>query len=431
MLGASIGHCRDARWIDYNMKKPILLNSARVRLALFGTALALVGGASATAAVTWKDVQFGGFASQGFLINSGHNDYLGETSDGTFDFREYAVNASWSKGKLRVGAQAFGQRLGQYGDDKISLDWGIVDYQATQWFGVRAGRVKMPRGLHNEALDLDSIRPFVLLPQSVYDARLRDFNAAFNGAMAYGNVSLRQLGSIDYRVFYGDIPMSTDSGANDYFNNDVPFPNVSIGMDAVLGSSVFWNTPVDGLRAGFSYTTFKNFNADRLVTWQPPGGPRFEMVMSKFTDFYERHLFSVEYTRGDWVFAAEGGFDQARYAIAVVGSPATAFLEFQSDYAYASVTRRINSQIELGAYYSYSKETTEIFQNVAGLDLPELVQHDWALSVKYDLNEHWVFKLEGHYMDGAGKLFDTPKVQPFNKRDTSWFLLAAKATFSF
>jgi hypothetical protein len=396
-------------------------------------ALAFTALQTASAAVTWKNIQFGGFASQGFLINSGDNDYFGDTSDGTFDFREYALNASWSAGKFRVGAQGFGQKLGDYGDDKITLDWAIVDYQATQWFGVRAGRVKMPRGLYNEALDVDSVRPFVLLPQSVYDARLRDFNAALNGGMVYGNVSLKKLGSLDYRFFYGDIPMSTDSGANDYFNNDVPYANVSIGMDSVFGGSVFWNTPVNGLRAGFSYTSFEEFTANRLVPIDIPGYGRIELTMFKSADFYERHLFSVEYSRGDWLFAAEGGFDEARYGIAVVGSKAEAFIEFESTYAYVSAARRINDRLELGAYYSYSKETSEIVpQTVSAITIPELTQHDLALSAKYTVNDNWVLKLEGHYLDGAGKIFDTPtRPQPFAKRDDSWFMVATKATFSF
>jgi hypothetical protein len=386
-----------------------------------------------SAAVTWKNIQFGGFVSQGFLINSGDNDYFGDTSDGTFDFREYALNASWSKGKFRVGAQGFGQRLGDYGDDKITLDWGIVDYQATQWFGVRAGRVKMPRGLYNEALDVDSVRPFVLLPQSVYDARLRDFNAAFNGAMVYGNVSLKNLGSLDYRLFYGDIPMSTDSGANDYFNNDVPYPNLSIGMDSVFGGSAFWNTPVNGLRAGYSYTSFKDFTADRFVALDFPGYGYIELVMFKTADVYERHLFSVEYSRGDWLFAAEGGFDEARYGIAVVGTKAESFIEFESTYAYLSAARRINDRLELGAYYSYSKETSNIVpKTVDSITIPDLVQHDFAVSAKYAVNDNWTLKLEGHYLDGAGKIFDTPtRPQPVAQRDDSWFMVAAKATFSF
>jgi hypothetical protein len=273
----------------------------------------------ASAAVTWHDVQFGGFASQGFLANTGNNDYLGETSKGTFDFREYAVNASYSTGKFRIGAQAFGQKLGDYGDDKIKLDWATVDYQPAQWFGLRVGRVKTPRGLYNEALDLDSVRPFVLLPQSVYDNRLRDFDASFDGGMIYGNQTLGGAGSFDYRLFYGKKPISLDSGASNYFNTDAPFPNKKIDIDSVMGGSLFWNPPVNGLKLGYSFSRFKDFQTVRYVPF------RFADSYKK-APHYDRHLLSVEYTTGDWVFAAEAGRENVRYEVSYPPIPPAVFL---------------------------------------------------------------------------------------------------------
>lgn len=395
-------------------------------LACVGFAVA--GLVSSPAAVTWHDVQFGGFLSQGYLVNTGGNDYLGDTSQGTFDFREYAANASYSLGKWRIGAQVFGQKLGDYGNDRIKLDWASIDYQPFQWFGVRAGRIKMPRGLYNEALDLDSVRPFVLLPQSVYDARLRDFNSAFNGGMIYGNVELHRLGSLDYKAFIGDIPMSTSSGANDYFNNDAPFPNVAIGMDSVRGGSLFWNPPVSGLRLGYSYNVFVNLSSDRLV----PLGGGTTLSMFKTAPHYERHILSAEYSVGDWVFAGEVGREQAHYNIGIIGAPEVlAVFAFESTSGYLSATRRINRWLEVGAYYSHSKDRQ---YSVAGTPypIPDLTQDDYALSAKFDITEHLLFKIEGHAMHGSGKIFDTPShPQPLALRDNSWQLLAAKLTYSF
>lgn len=410
-----------------NTMKRLLLSFAHLRRLVLCASLVCAALSASHAAVTWKNIQLGGFASQGYLINTGHNDYLGETSEGTFDFREYAVNASWATGKWRVGAQAFGQKLGEYGEDKIKLDWATIDYQPAQWLGFRAGRVKMPRGLYNEALDVDSVRPFVLLPQSVYDARLRDFNSAFNGGMIFGNVGVGQSGSVDYRAFYGDIPMSTSSGASDYFNNDQPFPNVRIGMDAVYGGSLFWNTPISGLRVGYSYSAFENFSVDRVAYF---GGQSIPLVKSSPT--HHRHLLSAEYISGDWVFAAEAGRENAHSIISMLGRPSGISTEFDSDYFYVSVSRRVSRLLELGAYVSRSTDLLVLTPAVVGLNLPELSQTDYALSARFDINDHLLFKLEGHYIDGAGKIFDTPAhPQPFAKRDDSWFLLAAKMTVSF
>ena len=400
--------------------------SFRPRSLFAALGIVLAAGLPASAAVTWNDIQFGGFASQGFLINTGDNDYLGNTSDGTFDFREYAANASWSKGKFRVGAQAFGQKLGEYGEDKIKLDWAIVDYQATQWFGIRAGRVKMPRGLYNEALDVDAVRPFVLLPQSVYDARLRDFNASFDGAMLYGNIGLGRLGSLDYRIFYGAKKMPLDSGAADYFNNDVPWPNTAIDIDGIRGGALFWNTPLNGLKVGYSYNGFEKFRVERNMYLETmPGMPPVPTPVFKESALYERQILSAEYVTGDWQFAIEAGREQAYWQ--------TLFAPMRSvNYAaYASAARRVNSWLELGGYVSYSKDSMVMFMEPR-VDFPEYRQFDYALSARFDLNEYTIFKLEAHYFDGAGKLFSTvEKPIPEGTADESWAMIAAKVTFSF
>lgn len=369
--------------------------------------------------LNWKNIQFGGFVSQGYLINTGHNDYLGNTSAGTFDLREYATNASWAHGHWRIGAQVFGQELGAYGNDKIKLDWASINYQPTQWLGVSAGRVKMPRGLYNEALDLDSVRPFVLLPQSVYDARLRDFNAAFNGAMLFGNVSLGRVGSVDYRAFYGKMPMSVTSGANDFFNGAFNAKSLAIGMDNVRGGTLFWNLPVTGLKVGYSYSGFHNLGTLRQMA---------TLTYKKNADDYKRHLASVEYSRGDWIFAAEVGREQAKYMLTYSSAIIPASFNFgRQDYWYVAASRRVKRWLELGTYASRSHDR---YSSTAGV--APLRQTDYALSAKFDVNDHLIFKLEGHYMDGAGKIFDLPvHPQPLAQRDNQWEMLAAKVTYSF
>ncbi|EDY85173.1 hypothetical protein VDG1235_4808 [Verrucomicrobiia bacterium DG1235] len=390
--------------------------------------IAALASSNAFGAGSWKGIQFGGFASQGYLVNSGDNDYLGETSEGTFDFREYAASASYATGEWRIGAQVFGQKLGVYGNDELALDWASIDYQPAQWLGFRAGRVKTPRGLYNEALDVDSIRPFVLMPQSVYDARLRDFNASFDGVMMFGNVAIGDSNSFDYKVYHGDIPMKVESGANDYFNQDLPYPNTSIGMDSATGGSIFWNTGLDGLRLGYSASVFDNFNMDREVSFGPGFPP---VILNRGTQDYKRQLLSAEYSVGDWVFAGEMGRETALYDITDAdGNSFDIFLDFEVEYAYASVARRLSEKFEVGAYYSYSMETQVSSDGVTAF--PDYEQADLSVSVRYDYNYNLLFKLEAHYMDGSGKIFSTPSyLQPVEDRDGSWMLFAAKTTYTF
>ncbi|HEY9154135.1 MAG TPA: hypothetical protein VIM69_03330 [Opitutaceae bacterium] len=406
-----------------------LKNRGRVAQWSYATLVAACSFVSANiahAAYTWHDVQFGGFASQGYLDSSA-NDYLGKTEDGTFDFREYGANASWSSGPWRIGGQVFGEKLGQYGDDKLKLDWATLDYQPTQYFGIRVGRVKMPRGLYNEALDLDAVRPYVLLPQSVYDARLRDFNAAFNGAMIFGNIEAHQVGSFDYRIFYGHMPLTTDSGASDYFNNDATVPVKRIHIKGVPGGALYWNTPVNGLRFAYSYSAFEHMNSHREGLFAGVG----EVSIDKYAKVYERHLWSAEYVVGNWTLASEYGREHTVYNILMPMLGDVADYNVNSKYYYFALSRRINSWLELGTYYSHSHDEQDAL-TAATPTFPHLKQGDYALSARFDINEHMLFKLEGHYMNGSGKIFDTlADPQPIQNRDNSWTMFAAKVSFIF
>ncbi len=358
--------------------------------------LAIVFGAhSASAAVTWKNIQIGGFASQGYLKSS-NNNYPVDTKDGTFDFREYALNASTTFGThLRVAGQVFGQTLGKYGDDKPILDWAIVDYNFRPEFGVQVGRLKYPRGLYSDVLDLDVVRPFILLPQSNYDSRVRNFQASFDGALIYGSVSVGQ-NSFDYKIFYGDIPIKTDSGLADFFNGARLFANppgaTSIGLDSVRGAALTWSTPIAGLRLGSYYSSLTNMTAVGPFVAVPTVSSTISLRKG---DFYG---VSAEYTRGPWTFAGEYLLikTQARITLpAFVASPPDN--NGTSRNYYISVARRLGTRFEVGTYYSETYNGNP----AAGTTAVANRRRDGAVAVRYDFNDHLLFKLEVHAIYGT------------------------------
>jgi hypothetical protein len=224
--------------------------------------------------------------------------------------------------------------------------------------------------------------------------------------------------------------MSIHSGASDYFNTDAPFPNREIAMDDAFGASLFWNTPLQGLRIGYSFSRFENLTTVRYVPFR--GTDTYKTASA-----FDRHLASVEYTVGDWVFAAEGGVDNTQYDVSYApgynGNPNSvvyAHLYPQTYYYYVSAAWRANRWLELGAYYSrYHFDQHGVGTPVV---FPTLDQGDFALSARFDLTDYIMLKVEGHYMDGSGAVFDVPtNPQPPANRDDSWFLLTTKVTFSF
>src|SRR5258708_5222788 len=148
-------------------------------------------------------VEAHGFASQGFLLSSGNN-YLAKSKSGSFEFSEIGINfTNQLTDRLRFGVQLFAHKLGPTGDYGATMDWFYMDYRFADWFGIRAGRTKLPFGLYNEVNDIDAARVPILLPQSIYSVTSRDFLLAQTGVELYRNLPLGQGGAVEYPAYRG------------------------------------------------------------------------------------------------------------------------------------------------------------------------------------------------------------------------------------
>lgn len=390
-------------------------------LSLCAVTLVVAAASSSYAAVTVgnTNVQVGGFFSQGYLKSS-KNNYPFEAKDGTWDFREMGLNVSTTVGShLRLGAQGFAQRLGNYGDDKVILDWAVADYNFRQEIGVRAGRIKYPKGLYGEALDVDAIRPFIFLPSSLYSPVLRDFSSSFDGAMIYGTLSTEKAGSVDYKVFYGDIAMNTDQGVADFFNDTGYFAGGvrSLEVDHIKGAALDWSTPVQGLKLHLSYSQLSE--AKGRGPFAPM--PVLPLLIGVSIDYT---TVGLEYTYNDWTFAAEWQ-DQSGDSLVQALPAVNNAGDYGSKNYYVSIARRLGEKWELGAYFSKSesKDTDSA---------PDAANHldDLALSVRYNVNENVILKAEYHSIDGRYNVFNTARTPNPVRADSSSFW-AVKTTFVF
>lgn len=128
-----------------------------------------------------SDVEIHGFISQGYL-DSSDNNFQARTDASTFEFNEFGINFGKElTDKLRLGMQIFSKDIGPYGDNEVTLDWAYGDYRWKDWLGVRAGKIKTPHGLYNETRDVDILRNWIFLPQSVYPELTRDATLSLIG----------------------------------------------------------------------------------------------------------------------------------------------------------------------------------------------------------------------------------------------------------
>jgi hypothetical protein len=161
-------------------------------------------------------IDFHASLSQGYLI-SNRNNWVAETEAGTLAFNEFAANVSYDiSDNLRVGFQLISRDFGPLMNNKVILDWAMVDYRWRDALGVRLGRLRTPFGLYNANRDVDSARISILLPGGVYPERGRDQVENLDGGALYGVYGLGDAGTMEYFMGYGKKIMDTEGGTAHY-----------------------------------------------------------------------------------------------------------------------------------------------------------------------------------------------------------------------
>lgn len=358
---------------------------------------------------------------------------------------------------LRVGAQVYAYRFAGY--DEVTLDWANLDYSWTEAFGLRLGRNKIPIGLYNEVLDLDSVRVFANLPLSYYPRTQRAVTNASDNIMAYGRIVLGRAGGIEYEALFG---------RQENISAENPLVRGTNGLlqagtwkfDApVYGGSLIWSTPVEGLRFSYTYYEIESGGAactlgyrnqllpsqlgqpdlvDSILgagTWDQSGlfAGTSAWIADNATTF---RTASVEFSRGDLVLTAEYKL-QDRFggtttipALARIGQATTTpFVDIRWEFYYLQATYQVTKQIGVGAYYLHELRD----RNSAGSSSdPKKYLHDYAVAVSYAPNDWFVVKLEAHRMVGLTRLnFEGAKNIFTADSDKDWNFFVFQTVFSF
>jgi hypothetical protein len=371
-----------------------------------------VSGAQAydlTLKTNWPAISFHGFGSQGFLLSDKY-DYLGETRNGSFKFTEAGLNASINPfPRTRISVQGFTYDVGDAGEYDVVLDYAQAEYTFSDYIGVRGGRIRRPEGIYNHIQDVDLARTWVLLPQGMYNARWRDFYTSIDGGEIFGTLPLAKAGNLSYEIFSGLQRPQLNGGLALQKKNSAPYLPLSwVNSSLQIGGQLWWNTPVDGLRAG------AGLNTSRDLQFETSNGR-----LAKGDPFVQR--YSLEYAWRKWTFQAEYYTYAIDYALSGGGSP-NATRHIEPDSWYGSAAYRVNKWVELGTYYS------EYYADVHHRDGAANYQKDWTVAARFDLTDWWVFKVEGHYIHGTAQLFE--RNEPRTTSD-GWFMLALKTTVSF
>lgn len=369
-------------------------------------------------------VEIHGFISQGYLKSNTYNYLAHDSKQGSFQFNEMGINFSKQvTDNLRIGVQLFTRDLGDVANNKVTLDWAYGDYRLKDWLGIRAGKIKIPYGLYNETRDMDMLRTCIILPQGIYNDLLRDTLIAIQGAGAYGIIPMHKAGSLEYQAMAGVINLDKDNGIGKYVQSKtagILIATNDFNTDTSYAASIRWNMPLNGL--ALKATTLK-YDYDMPVATYGTAEIKNSLM-----------VYSLEYLWNDLSLALEystAELDSA-FTMPFIGhvETTTKSLSYHLMGSY-----RINKWLEVGAYYmerypDKSDKKGEQYKHYAAFGVYDFMAwlKDSAVFLRFDINDNFLFKIEGHYLDGADTVMsmDNP-----SRKDKNWYYFAAKATFSF
>jgi hypothetical protein len=228
---------------------------------------------------------------------------------------------------------------------------------------------------------------------------------AQTGAELYGYASLGRGGALDYRAYAGAVPLEVPS------QTGAAVPITGLGIPYVAGFRLLWETPLDGLRIGGS-GVYLRVEATGILP--PP------MPMLSFDENEYAGLASVEYAANDLLLAAEYGRTR-------VGSHYNPMLapdaSVTSEGGYVMSAYRVKPWLQPALYYSL------VYPDRTVRDGRENMQHDVSGTLRFDINDFWLVKLEAHYMHGTAILTGSPQMRAALREDWGLFVLKTTAYF--
>ncbi|MBU0996076.1 MAG: hypothetical protein KJ737_26570 [Proteobacteria bacterium] len=402
----------------------------------------------------YGQVDIHGFISQGYL-QTDKNNYLAETEDGTFQFNEMGINFTTDvTDRLRLGVQFFARDMGINGNDEIVVDWANADYHWRDWLGVRIGKHKGFSGFFSATRDLDMLRTCILLPQSTYGELFRDAFSSYRGVEFYGRILLGRAGLLAYEFSVGEPNFSPDTGIAYAFKQAFSILNLEINNvkpSTTQAYRVTWYAPLAGFKIKSGWIEGKN----TLISGSLNSALADRAGLTKFEYEYDfdSYFVSTEYQReklsligeflsgsmdGKWDLGLgyedrpprtfQGWYGALNYDFSEFFKASVSYSEF-----YPDVDNRHGKDVN--PVTDYNTRLLLSNRKVFGNDFEAWLKTT-TLSLRFDVNEYWLLKLEVAYNDGFGAYTSAENPRkpddPFVADvDRYWFLYAAKVTYTF
>jgi hypothetical protein len=379
-------------------------------------------------------LQIHGFLSQGWTKTidtdkDKKNDFYGDSSgkEGSFAFRELGVNASHRPlTNLQFSMQLLSRQAGEDSKGGIRIDYGFLDYTVftteTKEFGVRLGRTKNPLFFYNDTRDVPFTRPSIILPQSIYFDRTRNFALASDGVQLYG----------ESRSEWGDITAQFSA----------VFPQVG---DKTTEFAVFQRNAPGDLKTRLSYIGRIMYErdggrirlavsgADFNIGYDPDSSQNDTFTPGSFQ--FSPLYFSAQYNAERWSITSE-------YAIRPIQRKnfnAVDNLNITGESFYFQGIYRFNASWEAllryDVYYANRKDRDgEELEKSTGGRIPDHsgFAKDLTVGLRWNITPSIMLRGEYHLVNGTGWLSTLDNLRnEARPTDQHWQLFALQASYRF
>jgi hypothetical protein len=269
------------------------------------------------------------------------------------------------------------------------LDYAFAQFAPTGKFQLRMGKVISPFGLYTETYDVGTLRPFYLLPQSMY-AGPGFVSKSYLGAGISGEFPLSDGkwalgydvfgGQMEFQDWYSEFPVG--------FDPDTGAPQTAIVKNGLVGHDLVGlklniATPVEGLSVGGSYL---RFDVDATFDDESYGIEDPYQIFATHLELQRDRL-----TLRSEMFWLKPGADASRFAVDADGGYIEASYKLASAWQVAVSLEKHEEETQPG-----SQAVTQLLEHKA-----------LGLALSYWASSSVVLKANYYYVDG--NLFSRPE----------------------
>ncbi len=360
--------------------------------------------------LSWAErTQWQAFLSQALIYTSDNNFFSDSDDTVSAEMWEAGVllNVALAE-RWDYSMQLLGRRISEWSDEDIRLDYAFFSYallnSQNHNAGFRAGRIRSSYGLYNETRDIPHTRTGIVMPQSVYFDKTRNTFFSSDGLEFYGHHDFDDR-RLSYQLFVSK-PFADQDEARESL---LPVNDVE-GQHSLL-AKVSYGNELDGLRTAFTYyrPQYKFDISEALIVSD-----------KKF--YSETMVSSIEYNHFDWSLTAE----YLRMKFRVLGvqvdftKPLSVFFRraYYGEAFYLQAVRRWDEHWETYLRYEWSEDRE--------YDASWRDSRDTNIGVSYRPDNHWLFRIEGHYVEGSANLLARDN---FSSRTKYWHALMTQIAY--